>query len=449
MADDASPLRRLSEQLETGEVAPRGVAEEALARANSNTSRNVYLGRDVDWTMREAEGLGSRFRGAEKSALYGLPISLKDCLDLAGFVTTCGSRFYAGKNGVAREDSGVAARLRAMGAVIVGKTNIHQLTYGITGENPDYGDCLQPGHAKWLTGGSSSGAAASVMEGSAVAAIGTDTGGSIRVPAALCGLAGYRCSIGLAYERGLWSGGMHLAASFDTLGWLFRDLRDGPLLGRALFDLDVDTSAAQRDLTIGCVADEFISDCDANVEQQFSLWQDKLGRAARIVAVDSAFWEEAMDIYAPIQAHEAAAFHGPQTGYNFSVFDKGIAERLTWGASLTDAEIALLRKRHEEFRERMDGLLRAHDFLIAPCAPVSRLMAGADHAGARKKILRYATPFSLAGVPVVTLPTAGGAGVQLVAARGADARLLAFAAGLVKGDEEKQIPRLTRDDNFT
>jgi aspartyl-tRNA(Asn)/glutamyl-tRNA(Gln) amidotransferase subunit A len=384
----------------------------------------------VQWTLREAEGLGARFHDGEKPALYGLPVSLKDCLDLAGFVTTCGSRFYAEKNGVAGADSGVAARLRAQGAVIVGKTNIHQLTYGITGENPDYGDCVQPGHAEWLTGGSSSGAAASVMEGSAVAAIGTDTGGSIRVPAALCGLAGYRCSIGLAYERGLWRGGMHLAPSFDTLGWLFRDLRDGPLLAKGLFDLDVQAHTARTDLTIGCVADEFIRDCDANVAEQFALWRARLGHVAKIVSVDSAFWEEAMDIYAPIQAYEAAAFHGPQTGGDFSVFDKGIAERLAWGASLTEVEIALLRKRHEEFRERMDGLLRAHDFLIVPCAPVSRLMAGADHTAARKKILRYATPFSLAGVPVVTLPAGGGAGVQLAAGRGADARLLAFAAGL-------------------
>jgi aspartyl-tRNA(Asn)/glutamyl-tRNA(Gln) amidotransferase subunit A len=430
MADDASPLRRLSGQFETGEAAPRSVAERALERANSNAARNVYLGRNAAWTLQEADGLDSRFREGEKPALYGLPVALKDCLDLAGFVTTCGSRFYAGNNGVAREDSAVAARLRAQGAVITGKTHIHQLTYGITGQNPDYGDCVQPGHAEWLTGGSSSGAAASVMEGSAIAAIGTDTGGSIRVPAALCGLAGYRCSIGLAYERGLWSGGIHLAPSFDTLGWVFRDLRDGPTLAKGLFDLEVPRHAARTDLTIGCVADEFIGDCDANVLEQFSRWRVKLARVAKIVTVDSAFWEEAMEIYAPIQAHEAAAFHGPQTGYDFSVFEAGIAERLAWGASIPEGEIMALRERHAAFRERMDLLLRACDFLIAPCAPVSRLIAGADQTDARKKILRYATPFSLAGVPAMTLPAAGGAGVQLVAARGADARLLGFAARL-------------------
>ena len=111
--------------------------------------------------------------------------------------------------------------------MITGKTHLHPLAYGITGENPEFGDCLQPGDDGALTGGSSSGACASVMEGSAVAAIGTDTGGSIRVPAALCGLAGYRASLG----RGDWRGAAHLAPSFDTMGWLFRDLEEAPLLG--------------------------------------------------------------------------------------------------------------------------------------------------------------------------------------------------------------------------
>ena len=118
-------------------------------------------------------------------------------------------------------------RLRRLGAVITGKTHLHALAYGITGENPEFGDCIQPGTRDCLTGGSSSGACASVLEGSAIAAIGTDTGGSVRVPAALCGLAGYRASLG----RGNWGGGAHLAESFDTLGWLFADLEEAPFLG--------------------------------------------------------------------------------------------------------------------------------------------------------------------------------------------------------------------------
>src|SRR5271156_1108077 len=234
-----SPLQQLTEQLARGDITPRAVAEAALARANSNADRNVYLALDAEKVREEVDALPRRFPHAAKPLLYGVPVSIKDCFDVAGFPTTLGSRFYAARNGVAREDSAVAARLRSQGAIIIGKTHMHPLAYGITGENPDYGDCAQPRDPQRLTGGSSSGAAASVQERSALAAIGTDTGGSVRVPAALCGLAGYRASVELAHRSGLWRAGVHLAPTFDTLGWLFQDLRDAPLLAEALLDLQM------------------------------------------------------------------------------------------------------------------------------------------------------------------------------------------------------------------
>ncbi|MGC2806603.1 MAG: amidase [Candidatus Acidiferrales bacterium] len=425
-----APVQALRDALVRGEITPRAAAERALARANSNAGGNVYLALDTDAVLREADALPRKFAADAKPPLYGLPVSLKDCFDLAGFPTSAGSRFYAARNGIAREDSALAARLRALGGIIIGKTHLHQLAYGITGENPDYGDCVQPNDARRLTGGSSSGSAASVQEGSAVAAIGTDTGGSIRAPAAFCGLAGYRASIELAHQLGLWRGGMHLAPSFDTLGWLFRDVRDAPLLGAALFGLQV-PPAAERDVRIGCVADEFLHDCEPAVLAGFAHWREKLkSSGAQIAPIETAFWEDAMSIFAPIQASEAGAFHAANTGGDFSHFEKSIAERLAWGLSIPADEIARLRQLHAAFREGVDALLREHDFLIAPCAPVAQLVAGADHSQARRTILRYTSPLSLPGVPIVTLPAAGGAGVQLIAARGADARLLAYAAQL-------------------
>jgi aspartyl-tRNA(Asn)/glutamyl-tRNA(Gln) amidotransferase subunit A len=415
---------------------------QVIERANSNARKNVYISLDVEKTLREAEDVPSRF-ASEKPPLYGLPVSLKDCFDLAGFRTSCGTHFYAERNGIAPADSAVAARLRSQGAVIIGKTHLHPLAYGITGENPDYGDCSQPRDGQRLTGGSSSGAAASVQEGSAVAAIGTDTGGSIRVPAALCGLSGYRASIDGAHQRGLWRGSMHLAPSFDTLGWIFRDLRDALLLAEVLFGFPVpewpavsSSPAAPRasngrHLRIACVNAAFTHDCESDVLLALTFWQQKLTQAgAQIFSFDSAFWEQAVDIFAPIQAHEAAAIHTPATGGDFSCFERSIAERLRWGASIDPSEVSRLRGGHAEFREQMDKLLCDYDFVIAPCAPVTRLTVGADHSGARGKILRYTAPFSLAGSPVVALPGPAGAGVQLAAARGDDARLLSFAVHL-------------------
>jgi Asp-tRNA(Asn)/Glu-tRNA(Gln) amidotransferase A subunit family amidase len=417
--------------IDRGELTPKFLAEQALARANSNASRNVYIAIDPQQVQLDERALQNRFAAGAKPPLFGLPVSLKDCFDLSGAITTCGSRFYAQRNTAVTRDSAVAARLREQGAIITGKTNMHPLAYGITGQNPDYGDCLQPRDARLLTGGSSSGAAASVQEGSAIAAIGTDTGGSIRAPAALCGLAGYRASIELAHERGLWRGSVHLSPTFDTLGWLFRDLRDAPLLASALFGISVPAERPQKRVRIGCVAAEFTRDCEPAVLDAFTQWQKRLrDRGAEISPVDSSFWEQSMDLYAPIQAHEAAAIHRKATGGDFSPFEKSIAERLSWGASIPANEIAQLRKRHTAFRAKMDAQLRDYDFLIAPVAPVARLVAGADHTNTRRAILRHTTPQSLGGVPIVTLPCESGAGVQLIAARGRDARLLAFAAQL-------------------
>ena len=431
MRTTEGPLQELRAALVSGETTPRTAAEQALSRANSNRNRNVFLALDAEGVLREADAL-ARFCDAPKPLLYGLPIALKDCFDLAGFVTSCGSSFYAGKNDVAQEDSAVAARLRSEGAVIVGKTHLHQLAYGITGENPDYGDCLQPRNPEWFTGGSSSGSAASVQEGSAVAGIGTDTGGSVRVPAALCGLAGYRASIDLAHACGLWRGGVHLAPSFDTLGWLFRDLADGPLLAEALFGIPVPAKAERR-VRIGMVDSAFLRDSEPAVLESFTQWQQRLREAgAEIVPIDTSFWDRAYDILAPIQAHEAAAIHKARTGGDFSPFEASIAERLTWGASIPAAEVAHLRQQHAAFRDRMDALLREHDFLIVPCSPLGQLPAGADHRQTRRTILRYTTPLSLTGAPVITLPSDDGAGMQLAAARGADGRLLAYAAQFAK-----------------
>ncbi len=315
----------------------------------------------------------------------------------------------------------MAARIRSKGGIITGKTHLHQLAYGITGENPEYGSCVQPRNPQWLTGGSSSGAAASVQEGSALVAIGTDTGGSIRVPAALCGLAGYRSSLGV----GSWVGGAHLAPSFDTLGCIFRDLRDAPMLAHSLFGIGIHSGAITNP-RIGTVSPLFLHDCETVIYEMYKQCQADLGtHGATLQSLDSSFWDEAMGIFAPIQAHEAAALHHGC----FQHFEASIAERLAWGESISPAEVTRLRQLAQSFNARMNSIFEQFDFLIVPCAPVSVLLADADHSTARQRILRYTTPMSLAGLPVVTLPYAQG-GVQVIAQRGKDAELLSYAAQL-------------------
>lgn len=414
--------------LAAGTADPVTLAEEALARANRNTGRNTFLWRDPAWTRGEAAWAASLPRetggpfGDGRASLWGIPVSVKDCFDLAGAPTTCGVHFYRDLNGVASQNSWLVEQLRKAGAVITGKTHMHPLAYGITGENPEFGDCEQPGNPGALTGGSSSGAAASVLEGSALAAIGTDTGGSVRLPAALCGLVGYRASIG----RGNWRGGAHLSQTFDTMGWLFRDLEDAPLLAETFAS---DKMPAPRKFTsFAVVSDAFLHDCEPAIVSSMRTLADELRTLGlRGAVIDVGAWERSFKIYAPIQAWEAARIHAG----HYDKFPKSIRERLEWGAKIRDAELALMREFHAEFRAHLDALHQEHQLLLMPASPISRLNVGEDNSQARTRILRYTTPFSLGGNPAVTIPCHVG-GMQLAAAREQDENLLELAADLGK-----------------
>ena len=417
-------IRSARAALSSGSISPEELIRKALQHANSNAGRNTYLWQDHEWTMTEAANAAAMLQatigshGVATSALCGIPVSLKDCFDLAGAPTSCGVKFYSHRDGVVKHDSWLAEQLRKAGAVITGKTHLHPLAYGITGENPEFGDCEQPGNPGALTGGSSSGAAASILEGSALAAIGTDTGGSVRAPAALCGLAGYRASIG----RGDWRGGAHLAESFDTMGWLFRDLEDTPLLAETFVPgQKASTREFQR---VALVHDEFLHDCEpAIIESLAEITTELACMGLKTTKIDVRWWANAFDIYAPIQAWEASRIHSG----NYDHFPLAIRERLEWGANIPDATITVLRERHAQFRNKLDELLQQHELILLPASPVARLNVGADHSQTRKQILRYTTPFSLGGVPVVTIPGRVG-GMQLAARRECDESLLALAA---------------------
>jgi len=194
MTPRPSPIAALLAAYKSGHTNPADQLQTALTRVNGNASRNTYLALDPAWTLSEAQRQIERAASAEHS----LPSTV--CLFLLKIVSTLQDfRQAAARNFMRaiskRHQQTPGGQTSApCGAIITGKTHLHQLAYGITGENRDYGDCLQPADPTLLTGGSSSGAAASIQEGSALAAIGTDTGGSVRAPAALCGLAGYRSS---------------------------------------------------------------------------------------------------------------------------------------------------------------------------------------------------------------------------------------------------------------
>ncbi len=185
MRDDAlnsnlleSSIREVRQKILTKEIDIRIPTEIAKTHRNLSPGRNTYLATNDENIQRQVDQLES----LDQVPLAGIPISIKDCFDVAGYPTSSGSRFYQERSGVRLADSAVAQQVRSAGGIVTGKTHLNQLAYGLTGENRDFGNCLQPGNPTLLTGGSSSGAVASVLEGSAMCAIGTDTVGVSALP---------------------------------------------------------------------------------------------------------------------------------------------------------------------------------------------------------------------------------------------------------------------------
>ena len=259
--------------------------------------------------------------------------------------------------------------------------------------------------------------------------------GCIRIPAALSGLVGYRASHALPSKWiGQWSGGVHLSQSFDTLGFFVRDPRDVPPIAEALFHIP--KGVAPKKPRIGCIELKFASDANPECLAAYAAWKQTLKEAgAKLIDFDPVGWQSTTEIYAGIQASEAAAIHRRHFDKLLPTLDPAIAKRLQWGASLTEDDIESLRSRHAYFRLAIATLLAQFDFLLVPSAPVNKLPVGEDYTAARNAILRYSTPFSLSGLPVITLPgeligAPMGTGVQLAAPQLEDGNLIAYAAGL-------------------
>jgi aspartyl-tRNA(Asn)/glutamyl-tRNA(Gln) amidotransferase subunit A len=213
------------------------------------------------------------------------------------------------------------------------------------------------------------------------------------------------------------------------MGWLFRDLEDAPLLAAPFAPSEAPSIRAFTRFAF--LGDSFLHDCEPAILEGLRATVrtlETMGLEGR--SLDPEWWRESTEIFAPIQASEAARLHAG----HFGRFETAIRERLEWGANLAQEEVSRLRARHAEFRARMDELFAEHELILLPCAPVAKLEAGADHGKTRARLLRYTSPFSLAGTPAVAIPRAAG-GVQLSTARQADEALLAFAAKF--GEQQK------------
>jgi amidase/aspartyl-tRNA(Asn)/glutamyl-tRNA(Gln) amidotransferase subunit A len=350
-------------------------------------------------------------RASRNAPLGGVPYFLKDLYPVAGQPMFAGSTFLPEVLPSPEHDSAMVRALRDAGGVLAGRTHLHEFAYGITGENPHYGDCEHPRFPGRTTGGSSSASAAIVAAGIGPLAIGSDTGGSVRLPAAFCGLFGFR----LAPRDALIAGAFPLAPSFDTAGWFTADAADMKAAIGAL--VGVHPSRAEP---TGCYLE--LPGLDPEVAQACRQAARTLGPSADAATRDAllAAFSASVDAYNTTVADEAWAVHRPWAGRFRERYDPGVWQRLNRVHALTPAQRADARLATATIRDAFSQFFRQYDFLMLPASPFAALTKADCTAANRTRILALTAPASIGGLPVltlpVTLPSGLSTGLQVVVA---------------------------------
>ena len=348
-------------------------------------------------------------------AAGGVTLAIKDLFDTAGVRTTYGSAVFA--DHVPDTTATAVARLEAAGYTSVGKANLHEFAWGITSENPHYGAVPNPIAPGRIAGGSSGGSAAALAAGLADAALGTDSAGSIRIPAACCGITGFKPTHGLVPIDGCFP----LAKSFDHAGPMARDV-DGCV--RMMAALAPGTEIP----TVGDLA-------DLRLGVAWTAHADPLVRA-RVEAAAAAFPNRvALDlplpgtIY-PMFSREAVEVHETMFREQRELYGENVATKLEAALALTDAEVEAARAERDRYRERIAALTADVDLVLAPTLETVAPPSGVGDLALREQAIRLTFPWSVVGAPVLALPCGAAelglpASASLVGPPGADGLVLA------------------------
>jgi aspartyl-tRNA(Asn)/glutamyl-tRNA(Gln) amidotransferase subunit A len=450
MASEALPagplagvtVAEIAGRLREGKADPVDLVERVLAAIDTaQPVINAFVTVDPDGALRAAALARDELaRGVDRGVLHGVPVAVKDIVDTAGLVTTMGSRHFA--DNVPSRDADVVARLRAAGAIVVGKTTTHQFAYGPTGDRAANGPCGNPRDPGRMAGGSSAGSAAAVAAGLVGLAVGTDTGGSVRIPAALCGVVGIRPSIGRVPTDGVFP----LSWSLDTVGVLAGDVAAtaagwSVLAGLAERDVLAGPAPDPAVLRIGVPTGAWFERLDGAVRQGLDDLVERLAaRGSRVVPVAVPDVEELMHLYRTIQSVEAVSIHHDRVAEAPELFDPEVLQRLRAAAQVPAHEYARALRRLGEVRTAAAARLAGLDLLLLATVPVVAPPLGArdtDIGGGwispRDALLAHAAPWSVLGLPAVSVPVAGfgpdelPVGAQLIGPPGGDVELLAVA----------------------
>ena len=372
--------------------------------------------------------------------LDGIPIAVKDLFDTAGIRTTMGSKFFA--DNIPETDAFVVEKLKQTGAVIMGKTNTHEIALGVTGNNPHYGTARNPWNKTHIPGGSSSGSAIAVATGMALGALGTDTGGSIRIPASLCSVVGFKPTYGRVSLRGVFP----LSWNLDHVGPLTKTVEDAALIMQVISVYDPMDPASIKILMgddFGHLADdvkgmkiafgvgEYIEGSDSAVldavREAAQLFRS-MGCKVEEVNVD--WLREAALANKTMTQADGAAVHRDRLKEKPDWFGEDIRLRLEDGAKTTSTEYILARRTQAEVRKRCEHFFETYDLLILPTTPITAPpIEGLDALEQAARLTRFTAPFNLTGLPALSVPcgfTSNGLpiGLQIVSRAWADARVL-------------------------
>ncbi len=431
-------IQSLASDLAAGRTTSVALTEQALARiadpAGEGERTFTHVDREAALKAAQASDL-LRAAGVVPSPLAGLPVSVKDLFDVAGQVTAAGSAVLKDAP-PAQKDAPVVARLRAAGAVIVGRTNMTEFAFSGLGLNPHYGTPGNPFDRQRIPGGSSSGAAVSVADGMAVAAVGSDTGGSVRIPSAFCGLVGFKPT----QARVPRDGALPLSRSLDTVGPLARSVAccailDAVMAGAAPVVPDAVELAGLR---IGVPKNIVLDGIDATVSAAFQRALEALSKAgARVVEIDLAALDRIPEANAKggFASPEAFAWHRELLARAGDGYDPRVRMRILRGQEQSAADYIELTRIRAALMAEAEAATRAYDALAMPTVPVvpprfDELEDDAEYARINMLALRNPSLWNFLDRPAVSLPMATGglpAGLMLVGKRGHDRNLLRVA----------------------
>ena len=434
-------IRETVAAIAAGTTTSRALLESAHVAAERHRDLNAIAWVDWDAAAAAADALDAQARsGAPLGPLHGVPLTIKDLYEVAGMPTAGGTRAVLPPLG---GESVAVARMRAAGALPFAKTNMHEIALGATGENPWTGDVKNPVDPSRQAGGSSSGAGVATAVGIGFAGLGSDTGGSVRIPAAFSGVVGFKPSFGAIPL----AGALHLSWTCDHAGPLTRSVDDAALLYEVMAGRRTDHGAVARRPRLAVPARWLRGRLHPATRAWFDARLAALRTRADVVEVDVPSLSRALAPYTAIVRAEAAFVHRAVLASGGEGFSDSVLAPMRDGAlQLTQVYLDAMRER-EVLRAELDAVLRDHDAMVLPTSAVPPPARGqlevqveGGTLSTREAVLGQTLAFSFVGLPTLALPMgmADGlpASMQVVGARDADASVLALGRWLEAGPKD-------------